>query len=319
MMREAWMEQRGTPVGDPRTTVAVLGAGGVGGLVGALLTRAHEGAEDVSSGRASVTFVARDATAAVLRERGVRVRSGQFGDFDVPVHATSRLDSPVDVLVVAVKQTGLAAALDLVPPKSLARGVVVPLLNGVEHVDVLRARYGAERVVPAVIRVESTRVAPGEIVHGSPFAEIDLARGDAPADEVEAVRDLLAGAGITTRVRDDEAALVWAKLSFLAPLALLTTRHRATIGEVRTVHRAELEALVAEVAAVAAASGASSDPAASLALYDRFPSGARSSMERDAEAGRALEVDAIGGAVVRAADRHGVAAPLTARLVADLS
>ncbi|MDF2848190.1 MAG: ketopantoate reductase family protein [Oerskovia sp.] len=290
--------------------VAVLGAGGVGGLVGALLARADD---------AAVTFVARDETAASLREHGLHVRSGQLGEVEVAAQATPRLTEPVDVLLVAVKATGLTEALDRVAPEALAGAVVVPLLNGVEHLHVLRARYGSERVVPAVIRVEATRVAPGEIVHGSPFVEIDLAPGDAPTDAVDAVRDLLARAGITVRVRPDEAALVWAKLSFLAPLALLTTRHRATIGEVRTAHRDELEALVAEVAAVATASGAPSDPAASLALYDRFPDGARSSMERDAEAGRPLEVDAIGGAVVRAAEHHGVAAPRTARLVAELS
>ena len=142
--------------------VAVLGAGGVGGLVGALLVRADRDGT-------SVTFVARDATAGALRERGLRVRSGLFGDLDVPVQATTRLDVPVDVLLVAVKATGLASALDLVPPEALGDGVVVPLLNGVEHLDVLRARYGSERVVPATIRVESTRVAPGESVHGSPF------------------------------------------------------------------------------------------------------------------------------------------------------
>lgn len=293
---------------EPRE-IAVLGAGGVGGLVGALLVRAGS----------DVTFVARGATAEALERDGLHVRSAQLGDLDVAVRATTHLDSGVDVLLVAVKQTGLADALDLVAPEALADGVVVPLLNGVEHLDLLRARYGSARVLPAVIRVEATRVAPGEIVHGSPFVEIDLAPGDVAAEKVEAVRTLLAGAGITTTVRADEAALVWAKLSFLAPLALLTTRHRATVGEVRTAHRSELETLVAEVAAVAAASGAASDPAAALALYDRFPAGARSSMERDAEAGRPLEVDAIGGAVVRAAERHGVAAPLTARLVADLS
>ncbi|MFF3064090.1 ketopantoate reductase family protein [Oerskovia sp. NPDC057915] len=290
--------------------VAVLGAGGVGGLVGALLAR---------TGDVAVTFVARDETVRSLRERGLRVRSEQLGDVEVAVRATARLDDPVDVLLVAVKATGLRDALDRVAPEVLGDAVVVPLLNGVEHLDVLRARYGSERVVPAVIRVEATRVAPGEIVHGSPFVEIDLAPGDAPTDAVDSVRDLLARAGITVRLRADEAALVWAKLSFLAPLALLTTRHRATIGEVRTAHRDELEALVAEVAAVATASCAPSDPAASLTLYDRFPAAARSSMERDAEAGRPLEVDAIGGAVVRAAERHGVSAPLTARLVAELS
>lgn len=288
----------------------MLGAGGVGGLVGAMLAR---------TGDVRVSIVARDATAAAIHEGGLSVRSAQLGDFHVEARSATHLVSPVDVLIVAVKATGLADALDLVSSEAVGDAVVVPLLNGVEHLGVLRARFGAERVVPAVIRVESTRVAPGEIVHGSPFVEIDLAAGDAPRGRVDAVRDLLAHAGVTTTVRADEAALVWAKLSFLAPLALLTTRHRATIGEVRTVHRAELEALVTEVASVATASGASADPATSLALYDRFPADARSSMERDAQAGRPLEVDAIGGAVVRAAERHQVAVPLTARLVVELT
>ncbi|MBN0038938.1 2-dehydropantoate 2-reductase [Cellulosimicrobium cellulans] len=288
--------------------VAVLGPGGVGGLVGALLTRSG----------ADVTFLAGDATAAVLTGHGVHVRSRQVGDVHVPARAVARLDEPVDVVVVAVKQTALDDALDRVPPEVLGDGVVVPFLNGLDHLAVLRARFGTERVLPATIRVESTRVAPGEIEHTSTFTEVDVAPGGVAPERVDAVRALFDAAGVPTTVHADETALMWAKLGFLAPFALLTTAHRAPIGEVRTAHRAELEALVREVASVAAASGAPSDPERTVAFYDRFGPEAKSSMLRDAEAGRPLEVDAIGGAIVRAAERAGVDAPLTRALVARL-
>lgn len=289
-------------------SAAVLGPGGVGGLVGALLARSG----------ADVTFLAGEATAAALTEHGVHVRSRQVGELHVPARAVTRLDRPVDVVLVAVKQTALDDALDRVPPEALGDGVVVPFLNGLDHLDVLRARYGTGRVLPATISVESARVAPGEIEHTSAFVDVGLAPGAVEPERVEAVRELLDRAGLETSVHADETALMWAKLSFLAPFALLTTTYRAPIGDVRTAHGAELESLVREVAAVAAASGAPSVPERTLARYERFAPEAKSSMLRDAEAGLPLEVDAIGGAIVRAADRAGVDAPLTRALVAGL-
>ncbi|NUP19628.1 MAG: ketopantoate reductase family protein, partial [Streptomyces sp.] len=111
---------------------------------------------------------------------------------------------------------------------------------------------------------------------------------------------------------------LWAKMSFLAPLALLTTRYGVPLGEVRTTHRAELTALVEETAAISRAAGGPADPAAALFRYDAFPPQTKSSMQRDAEAGRPLELDAIGGALLRAAERSGVPAPVTARLVREV-
>lgn len=107
-------------------------------------------------------------------------------------------------------------------------------------------------------------------------------------------------------------------MAFLAPFALLTTRYGAPLGEVRTRHHEELESLVAETAAVSRACGAPVDPAQALARYDAFPPDAKSSMQRDAEAGLPLELDAIGGALLRAADRHGVLVPVATRVVREL-
>ncbi|MFD4790334.1 ketopantoate reductase family protein [Streptomyces sp. NPDC058459] len=294
-----------------RPTVAILGPGGVGGLLAALLSRSGH----------RVICLAREVTADALRSDGIRVRSGQFGDFGAAVEADTELREPVDACLVAVKHTTLDAALTRVPPAVLGDALVVPLLNGVEHPAELRARYEPELVAPATIRVESTRVPAGEgvvIEHGSPFTEIDLAGAATVRPRLDALASALTAAGVTTRVLDDETAALWAKLSFLAPIALLTTRYGVPVGEIRTRHRAELEALVAETAAVSGACGGPADAARPLARYDMFPAGTRSSMQRDAEAGRALELDAIGGALLRAAERHGVPVPVTARLVEEL-
>ncbi|KAF4409675.1 MULTISPECIES: ketopantoate reductase family protein [Streptomyces] len=289
-------------------TVAVLGPGGVGGLTAALLARAGH----------RVLCLAGPGTAEALRTDGIRVRSERFGDFRAEVDAAGELPGPVDLCLVAVKETALGAALDRVPADRLGHGLVVPLLNGLDHLAPLRARYPREQVAAAVIRIESTRVAPGRIEHTSPFAGVELAAGAVPRERVERVAALLKDAGLGAAVRDDEAAMLWDKLAFLAPMALLTTRYAAPIGTVRTERRAELTALLDEITAVARAEGAAVDPQRVLGFADEAPAGTKSSMQRDAEAGRPLELDAIGGSVLRAAERHGVPVPAVARIVAEL-
>jgi len=289
-------------------SVAVVGPGGVGGLVGAVLTRAGH----------PVVYVARPDTAAALTAGGIEVTSARFGDFHVPAAAEPRLTAPVDVCVVAAKATALDAALDGVPAEVLGAGLVLPLLNGVDHMAALRERFPAARVLAGAIRVESTRVAPGRIVHTSPFCAVELAGDDTPGARLETLADQLRAAGIDATVGDSEAAVLWNKLAFLAPLALLTTAYGATAGEVREKYRGDLEAVAGEVLAVARAAGATADAGAVIGLFDKVPPATKSSMQRDVEAGRPAEVDAIGGAVLRAAAREGVDAPMTARLVEDL-
>ncbi|MHA3946531.1 2-dehydropantoate 2-reductase [Cellulomonas bogoriensis] len=290
-------------------TVAVLGPGGVGGLVAALLARDGN----------DVVVLGREQTTHVIAARGLTVRSAQLGDLHADVDARPTLDRPVDLCVVAVKATALPDALDRAPRDVLGDGLVVPLLNGTEHMDVLRERYDPAQVAAGVIRVEAARTAPGRIVHSSPFVQVDLASTTAPRTRLDDATTALTSAGVQARVLDDEARALWDKLAFLAPFALLTTRYRAPIGEVRTTHRDELIALVHEVAAISRAAGGTGDAATALARYEQFPADARSSMQRDAEAGNPLELDAIGGAVLRAAERYHLDALHTRTLVSALS
>ncbi|MFJ9776349.1 ketopantoate reductase family protein [Kitasatospora sp. NPDC101157] len=284
-------------------TVAVLGPGGVGGLIGGLLARdGHR-----------VVCLAGEQTAAALARDGLHVRSDQFGEFTARVEAVTELREPVDAAFVTVKETALLPALDRMPPEALGSAIVVPLLNGLDHMAVLRERYPAGRVVAGTIRVEATRTAPGRIEHTSPFAAVELA---APVEEFA---EQLRHTGLDVTLREDETAMLWSKLSFLAPFALLTTRHADGIGLVRTEHRGELLAVLDEIAAVTEAVGAPADARTLLAAFDRIPGTMKSSMQRDVEAGRPTELDAIGGAVLRAAAAHSVPTPTITRLVSELS
>jgi 2-dehydropantoate 2-reductase len=288
--------------------VAVLGPGGIGGLLGALLAREGD----------DVACLAPPATAAHIAANGLELRSPMLGDAKVAVRAATRLEGPVDVCFVTVKATQLERAVDAVPADALGNGLVVPFLNGVDHLAWLRERYPPEQVVAGTIRIESTRVAPGVIRHDSPFAVVELAAGRVGRTPVEDLAARLGASGLDVTVRDDEAFTLWSKLSILAPIALVTTWQAAPLGEARAAHRDEAVAIIREIVQAARADGVQLDEQIAIRVLDSAPANMKSSMQRDAEAGRPIELDAIGGAVLRAAERAGVDAPVTARLVAEL-
>jgi 2-dehydropantoate 2-reductase len=282
----------------------VLGAGGVGGFLAGALARA---------GREVVLLLRAEALARY--DGRLRVESALLGDFEVKTPAAPMLDRPVDVLWVTPKATQLNAALELVPPERLADAVVVPLLNGLDHVGLLRERFGADRVLAGVIYIESERVDVGRIRQKTAFAEIELAPHPRAGDVCAEV----GAAGLSCGIGASEAAVLWRKLSVLAPIALTTTALGAPLSSVMTdpTWRRRVEACVREVASAAAAEGFDSDADETLARYDRIGD-LRSSMQKDRAAGLPLELDAIGGAVLRAARRHGLAAPATQKLVAEI-
>ena len=198
---------------------AVLGPGGVGGLLAALLARSG----------AAVTCLARGSTAQSIATAGIRVESAQFGDFIAPVAAAEQLSEPVepvDVCLVTVKATQLAGALDRLQPDVVGSALIVPLLNGVEHVELLRQHYPDATVVAATIRVESSRTAPGVIRHDSPFVSVELAVDGSAGQTVAWLADKLEGAGVTVDVSDDAATALWSKLTFLTASPCSPQRRR---------------------------------------------------------------------------------------------
>ena len=285
---------------------AVLGAGAIGGLVGTAVASLGEG----------VTVLVRPerlpgypANLSVERPSGAITALAK-------VAAT--LPNPVDVLWIATKTYQLRTALQAV--QSLPR-CIVPLLNGVDHVEVLRAHFGRDRVLPATIAVEAERIAPGRFVQRSPFVNLNLpASGEQVLGAIVArLRDL----EFTCRFIQNEQTLLWSKLCFLGPFALVTSASGMNKGEIYAdaQWKRKLMSAMAEACAVAKASGAEVDPAQVQAIhiqaiYDGLPAGIRSSMQKDLASSRRLELDAIGGPIARGGERYGIDVSTTAALIA---
>ena len=281
---------------------AILGAGGVGGLIGACLAHAGD----------SVTLVVRREVVAQYPKK-LHLES-PFGNFEVDVAIAAEVPA-VDALWITVKATQLEAALSAVKNPDGVRAIV-PLLNGIDHVSLLRTKYGSGRVVPATIAVETERVTPGHIVHRSPFARLNMLSSGRAL--LGSTLDQLQQMGFACRFIDDEPTLMWGKLVFLAPFALSTTAADKTVGEIMAdpEWRSLGEACVREACAVAKAEGATVDADAILAGVKGMPGGMRSSMQKDVEKHNAPELDAIAGPILRGAKRHGIEIPATKKLVA---
>jgi len=282
---------------------AILGAGGVGGLIGVAL--AHSGE--------SVTLVLRPET---LKDYPAELSlESPLGSFSVPVDRSASVAEPCDVLWFTVKATQLESALRSVTVDPGQIGAVVPLLNGIDHVALLRARFGHDRVVPASIGVETERAAPGKIIHRGmavrlTFSSIGESRLATTVEELKKF-------GFSCQFVGDEMKVLWTKLSFLAPFALTTTASGLTIGGVNSdpAWRKRLETVAREVAAVGTASGTPLDASTIISFFDKTPQTGRSSMQKDVDAGKPPEIDGIAGPILRRAEEHGIDIPVTRELV----
>jgi 2-dehydropantoate 2-reductase len=295
--------------------IAVLGPGGVGGLVAGVLTRAGD----------EVVVIAQEPTAETIAERGLSVRSVVFGDFNARVRTRACLREAVDVLIVATKASGLDAALERV---EVEPGLVLPLLNGLDHLAVLRDRFDPDTVLAGTIRVESDRPAPGVIVHTSRFLLVDMAtHSESALGSMQALAAVLTEAGVPVRVTlpvsaSSEAQVMWSKLVRLNALACTTSAYDVLLGEIRSTPElyADLVGTIEEASAVGQAEGAEDvDPQTALSELELAHDTLGSSMQRDIAAGRPPELDAIPGAILRAAARHDLRCPTIERLVVTIA
>ena len=280
---------------------AIIGAGGVGGLIGAVL--AHE--------REQVSMVVRPGTLGDYT--GPLRLESPFGEYGESVSWTDKMPQ-TDVAWLTVKAPQLDAAM-----KTLAAGplpdAIVPLLNGVEHVATLRSKFGHARIIPATIAVETERIAPARIVHRSPFARLHMATSGKTL--LGRTIDQLQRVGFTCVFVDDEPTLLWQKIVFLGPLALSTTAADKPIGglvEDPALWK-RLRASVHEACETGRAEGAKLNEEVVLESIKKLPAGMRSSMQKDVAQGNQPELDAIGGAIVRAAARHGISTPVLIDLI----
>ncbi|WP_348787403.1 2-dehydropantoate 2-reductase [Leifsonia sp. NPDC080035] len=283
-------------------TFAVVGPGAVGGLFAWLLQRAGH----------RVVAVGRPATVEAIRAEGLTVRSAALGDAVERIPAATEVPEGAAV-ILATKAYGLE---DVLPGIAAARPAeVVSFLNGVEHMAPLRAALPGVPVAGASVAVSALRASTTVIDHRSPFVNIEAPEAAAAFSAVRA----LASAGPRVRIGGTEAEVLWAKFRLLAALALLTSYWRQAAEPALAEDPELTEAVVSEIVACSSAEGVAASALDLVRALHSVPGGMRTSLQEDLAAGRPSELDAIGGALLRVGERHGIATPAIARIVATLT
>jgi 2-dehydropantoate 2-reductase len=297
---------------------AILGSGAVGGYFGAKLANAGQ----------DVTFVARGAHLEAIRSNGLAVQSAKLGDFVVRAPAesdTSRIGR-VDVVIVSVKAYDNATALPLLTPLLGPETAVLTLQNGVDSVDQVAAVTGDHHVLGGTTYVATALEAPGLIVQTGVHRSIifgEVFGTGRITPRVKALADILASADIQATAAADARVPIWDKFVYLAAFSGFTGAARLPIGEIwKYPHVQEsFYGCCREIAAIATAEGVTISPNRFEMLHEymaNIPPSTRSSLLIDLEQGKRIEVEALQGAAVRRAHKHGVPAPIISTLYALL-
>lgn len=283
--------------------ILVLGAGAVGGYFGARLIEAG----------ADITFLLRDRRRAEIAAHGLRVTS-PLGDFTRPVATVSTRDArpEYDVVLLTCKAYDLEAAMDAVAPALHDRSVVIPLLNGMAHLERLDARFGRERIAGGTCAIETTLTRDGVVQHSGTLHRLAFGERDGTkSPRMEALAAVFATSMIEWELSDDIQRAMWDKVVFLAALAAGCCLFRGTVHEIVAApggRDAMIRAVTAN-AEIAAREGYPQSAAALDFAVKRLthPAGTWSaSMLRDLESGGQVEGDHIIGWMLGKARAHGV-------------
>ncbi len=296
--------------------VLVLGAGAVGGYFGGRLAEA---------GR-DVTFLVRGPRAAALAEHGLKVAS-PLGDFQVPVKLATadRVGGLYDLVLLTAKHYDLDAAIDAIRPGIGANTAVLPLLNGLVHLDRLDAAFGPGHVLGGVAYVGAGLLPDGSIRHwnrlsGIAFGErpMEQNRGPGPRRDQRArteIEALFAGTPVSAPANDNILQEMWEKFVMISAMAGMNCLMRGNVGEIVATDNgaALMVGALAECRAVAEAAGYPPRREARErveAMVTEPGSVNSASMRQDLEAGRRTEAAAILGDMLRRAKGFGIATPL---------
>jgi 2-dehydropantoate 2-reductase len=287
--------------------ILVVGAGALGGYFGGRL---------FAAGR-DVTFLVRERRAAQLAKTGLAIRSPR-GDANLPNPPTvmaDRLREPFDLILLSCKAYDLAAAADSFAPAVGADTAILPVLNGMAHLDYLAERFGARAVLGGQCLISATLDADGRIVHISDLDLLSFGEQDgAKSARAEAVAAALSGAKFESRLSATILQEMWEKWAFIATGAGITCLMRASFGDIVNAGAGELTTtLYDECCAIAKANGFPPGKATverSLGMFTSPTSILTASMMKDIERGAPIEGDHIIGDLLRRGGAQPAAYPL---------
>ena len=295
--------------------IAVMGTGGVGGYFGGLLARDGH----------NVTFIARGAHLEAIRQDGLRVISGNDGDFLVEGKAT---DDPAsagvqELVLFTVKMYDNDDAIHAIAPLVGPDTIVLTLQNGIDNGERLVEVYGPERVMIGSAYLEGRISEPGIVTQGGPGAASFGERTPGVTQRGQRLLEVFQSANWRVELLENMTGMLWKKFAYLSGSAGVCAASGCMYGELRTVPetRAAIQAAIAEALAVGEASGAPLEPDSlewSMNALDNFPATGMASLAKDFAEGRPVELEGLTGTVIRMGREYGVATPVNDALYAVL-
>lgn len=287
--------------------VMVLGAGAVGGYFGGRLV--EKGAD--------VSFLVRENRRSQLLQRGLRINSihGDFA-FEPKLVRSGEEAVPFDVILLSMKAYHYEDAINSVADYVGERTLILPLLNGIAHIEELQQRFGENRVLGGLCFIEATLNEHGDVVQTSPIHEMLYGEWNGGTSErVEALEQLFAGTKASFRLSKNIQRDMWHKYLFITTLSGITTLMNSAIGPIRDAANGwELICQLAqENASIIRALGAPIDDDIvdkQMEIFRKQGYITKSSMLRDMEKGLSVEAEHLQGYLLRHADKLGITAPL---------
>ncbi|MXZ92374.1 MAG: 2-dehydropantoate 2-reductase [Chloroflexi bacterium] len=295
--------------------IAVMGAGGVGGYFGGLLARAGH----------NVTFIARGAHLEAIRRDGLRVISGNDGDFTVAGNATDdpALAGPQELVLFTVKMYHNDDAIHAIAPLVGPDSIILTLQNGIDNGDRLAEVYDPERVMIGSAYLEGRISEPGVVTQGGPGAASFGERTPGITERGQRLLEVFQTANWRVELLENMTGMLWKKFAYLSGSAGVCAASGCMYGELRSIPetRAAIQAAIAEALAVGEASGAPLEPDSlewSMNALDNFPATGMASLAKDFAEGRPVELEGLTGTVIRMGREYGVATPVNDALYAVL-
>jgi len=288
-------------------TVAVLGPGAVGGALAARLSLAG----------IRTICVAPPETIGLIALAGIVVET-RDDTLTARVEVRERLEDEVGLVLVTVTAPSLEEAIERVDPAAVAEGVVLPLVNGIEHMQALRARFDGRVAAGTISHFQAYRVGRVQIVQSTSSPVITIASDSLAVRELERVAELLREARLDVRVGQSEKRVLWSKAVRIAAIAAATTATGRTVAELRSdpLWRERLLQALTEACEIAKADGVLLQVPAQWEIVEEIADETTVAAARDVVGRRRAELDAIVGSVLRAAERLGVPCPTLTELAA---
>ncbi|WP_453990788.1 ketopantoate reductase family protein [Bacillus nitroreducens] len=295
--------------------ILVVGAGAVGGYFGGRLLEKGE----------DVTFLVRDKRQKQIRENGLQIESihGNVTLYPKTIKSGEEVGA-FDVIILSTKQYHLKDALHSIEPYVGEDTMILPLLNGFSHLDVLITKFSAQKIIGGLCFIESTMDSTGKIIQSSPshralFGELSGER----TERIEKLAKAMSGTKTTIELSDNIIRDMWHKYMFITCLSGITTLMRAPIGPIREQENGQkiLLSLLKEVASIMRAIGAQIDEnieeqhlkTLNLMTYEM-----KSSMQRDMEKGLEVEADELQGYLYKIAQKKEIETPLLELIYSNL-